>query len=350
MKKIIITGCGGLVGRETTEYLLERGYNVIGIDNNMREEFFGKDGSVTTSIDSLKKLDGFEYHDVDIRDYDKLHAITRQHDYQISAIIHCAAQPSHDWAVRDVFTDFHVNTTATINLLELTRRHFSDATFIFMSTNKVYGDNPNFLDLKELDTRYELDTSDSHFDGISESFSIDHTKHSLFGCSKASADLYVQEYGRYFGMNTVVFRGGCLTGSKYRGAELHGFLNYLVKCGLEGRVYNVYGYKGKQVRDNIHSFDLASAFHEVLLNPRKGGEVYNIGGGRYSNCSLQEAVHMIEDITGKKMLLNYVEDNRIGDHIWWISDVTKFKAHYPNWEQKYDIRAILNEIITNHNQ
>jgi len=344
MKTIIITGCGGLIGSESTEFFLSKGFRVIGIDNNMREYFFGKDGSVNSSLDDLRAQNNFILHTIDIRNYIDLEKIFNEYSSDIDCIIHTAAQPSHDWAAKEPFTDFHINTTATLNLLELTKKYCSKATFIFTSTNKVYGDNPNYLPLIELETRYELEKSHEYYEGIPENFSMDQTKHSLFGCSKLSADVYVQEYGKYFNLKTTVFRGGCLTGSKHKGAELHGFLNYLVKCNIEGRTYNLYGYKGKQVRDNIHSMDLVSAFYEVYKNP-KIGEVYNIGGSRYSNCSIIEAISLIEKITDKKMKLNYINENRIGDHIWWISNTSKFKKHYPNWKQDYSIEKILNNII-----
>lgn len=348
MKTVLITGCGGLIGRESTEFYLSKGYRVLGIDNNMRRYFFGRDGSVIPNLDALKLLENFEYQNIDVRDYDSLETIFYDYSHDIEVIIHTAAQPSHDWAAKEPFTDFHVNMTATLNLLELTRLHCPKATFIFTSTNKVYGDNPNSLPLVELDTRYELPNAHEYYVGLPESFSIDQCKHSLFGCSKISADLYVQEYGRYFGLYTTIFRGGCLTGSKHMGAELHGFLNYLVKCALENRTYNVYGYKGKQVRDNIHSSDLVSAFYEVTKNPKKG-EVYNIGGSRHSNCSIIEAVKLIEGITNKKMNLKYQEGNRSGDHIWWISDVRKFQNDYPEWSYKHDIDSIIQDIINNYN-
>ena len=347
METIVITGCGGLIGRESTEFFLEKGFRVIGVDNNMRQYFFGEDGSVESNIVALQNLQNFEYHEIDIRDYSKLEKIFSKNSNEITGIIHTAAQPSHDWAAKEPFTDFSVNATATLNLLELTRIHCPKATFIFTSTNKVYGDNPNYLPLIELETRYELPTDHLYFQGIDEDFSIDGTKHSLFGCSKVSADVYVQEYGRYFGLNTAVFRGGCLTGSKHKGAELHGFLNYLVKCAMEGRTYNLFGYKGKQVRDNIHSSDLVAAFYEVYKSPRSG-EVYNIGGGRHSNCSIIEAAEMIKQYSGKSANFNYINDNRIGDHIWWISDVSRFKEHYPTWEHKYSIHDIMKELINNY--
>lgn len=347
MKTIIVTGCGGLIGRESTEFFLSKGFRVIGIDNNMRSYFFGADGSVVDNLSALESKANFELHKIDIRDYTSLERIFVKNTTDIDCIIHTAAQPSHDWATKEPFTDFNINATATLNLLELTRLYCPKATFIFTSTNKVYGDNCNNLPFIELDTRYELPIDHKQYDGIDETFSIDNTKHSLFGCSKVSADVYVQEYGRYFGMNTVVFRGGCLTGSKHKGAELHGFLNYLVKCAVEQRTYNIFGYKGKQVRDNIHSSDLVNAFYHVYKAPRSG-EVYNIGGDRYSNCSILEAADIIKQSLNKHIRFNYVESNRIGDHIWWISNTNKFKEHYPDWNHTYNIYDIINEIINNY--
>jgi len=346
MKTVIVTGSGGLVGRESVEFFLKKGFRVLGIDNNQRSYFFGEDGSTHSSIDELKSNSNYHHHNIDIRSYDDLEKLFKENQDNINCIIHCAAQPSHDWAAKEPFTDFHINATATLNLLELTRHYSKDAVFIFMSTNKVYGDNPNSLPFVESDSRYELPTDHSLYNGLDEHFSVDQTKHSLFGCSKTSADMYVQEYGKYFGLKTVVFRGGCLTGSKHKGAELHGFLNFLVKCNLEQRTYNLFGYKGKQVRDNIHSYDLVNAFWHVYNNP-KVGEVYNIGGGRYSNCSVLEAIEKIESVTGIEMKLNYVSENRSGDHIWWISDISKFEKDYPDWKLTYFIDDIINEIIKN---
>jgi CDP-paratose 2-epimerase len=258
--------------------------------------------------------------------------------------VHTAAQPSHDWAAREPRTDFGVNALGTLNMLEMARQYAIDAPFIFTSTNKVYGDTPNSLPLVECETRWEVDASHAYAEhGIDETMSIDQCKHSIFGASKVAADVMVQEYGRYFDMKTAVFRGGCLTGPGHSGAELHGFLSYLMKCAITGREYHIFGYKGKQVRDNIHSHDLVNCFQQVAKAPRVG-EVYNIGGSRHSNCSMQEAIAMCEEIVGKKMNVAYVETNRIGDHIWWISDVRKFQAHYPEWRYEYDVRAILEEI------
>jgi len=261
----------------------------------------------------------------------------------IKAVVHTAAQPSHDWAVRDPQMDFSVNANGTLNLLEATRQYAPDAVFIFTSTNKVYGDTPNRLPLVELETRWEIDPSHPYHDGIDETMSIDQTKHSLFGASKVAADVMVQEYGRYFGMKTACFRGGCLTGPAHAGTELHGFLAYLMKCTATGKPYRVFGYKGKQVRDNIHSHDLIEAFWQFFNAPRSG-EVYNMGGSRHSNCSMLEAIALCEDITGRKLDSSYVEDNRVGDHIWWISGVKKFQSHYPSWSYRYGVREILTEI------
>ena len=346
MKTILVTGAGGLVGRETCEFFLRKGYTVIGIDNNMRSYFFGNDGDINDNIEELKKHPKYTHLTIDIRSYNDLDTAFKLSNTDIDCIIHAAAQPSHDWAINDPMVDFNVNATSTLNLLELTRKYCPDAVFIFMSTNKVYGDNPNYLPLIETDTRWELPSSHIYFNGLPETFSVDATKHSLFGCSKLSADIYVQEYGKYFGMKTTVFRGGCLTGSKHRGAELHGFLNYLVKCNLNRTTYRIFGYKGKQVRDNIHSADLVNAFYEVYQKPNIG-EIYNIGGNRHSNCSIIEAINMIENLTGIPMQTKYFDKNRSGDHIWWISDVSKFKKEYPSWNYTYDINDIINEIVSN---
>lgn len=345
MKTILITGTGGLIGSEATLFFLSKGFRVIGIDNNMRNYFFGSDGDVEESIIALKSIDNYIHHNVDIRNLESLDDIFKNID-ELDCIIHAAAQPSHDWAIKEPFTDFNINATSTLNLLELTRKYFPLSVFIFMSTNKVYGDNSNKLNLIELPTRFEIPNNGPYFNGIDEKFSIDDCKHSLFGCSKLSADVYVQEYGKYFGMKTTIFRGGCLTGSKHKGAELHGFLNYMVKCNMRKSIYTIFGYKGKQVRDNIHSSDLVSAFWEVLQSPRIG-EVYNIGGGRYSNCSILEAINIIGDLTSIPMNTKYIENNRSGDHIWWISNIEKFQIHYPNWKLKYNIQNIISEIINN---
>ena len=341
MKTIVVTGSYGLIGGEVCRFYDKLGFRIIGIDNDMRKYFFGE----SSKEKSDNNFNNYIHHEIDIRDYEDLSKLFSTYSSDISLIVHTAAQPSHDWAAKEPITDFTVNALGTLHLLECTRIFCPDATFIFTSTNKVYGDTPNNLPLIELDTRYELDASHKFYRGIDESMSIDQTKHSLFGVSKASADLMVQEYGRYFGMKTGIFRGGCLTGPSHAGAELHGFLSYLIKCFIYKNPYTIFGYKGKQVRDNIHSYDLVSAFHEFYLNP-KIGEVYNIGGSRYSNISMLESIDKITSILGTKLDYTISEDNRIGDHIWYISDVTKFMEHYPNWNYKYNIDSIISEMIS----
>jgi CDP-paratose 2-epimerase len=340
MKTVIVTGSYGLIGSEVCRFYDKLGFRIIGIDNDMRKYFFGE----STKEKMNNNFNNYIHHNVDIRNYDDLLKIFSEYSTDISLIVHTAAQPSHDWAAKEPITDFTVNSLGTLNLLECTRLFCNNSTFIFTSTNKVYGDTPNKLPLIELDSRYELHNSHKFFNGIDETMSIDQTKHSLFGVSKASADLMVQEYGRYFGIKTGIFRGGCLTGPSHAGAELHGFLSYLIKCFINKKPYTVFGYNGKQVRDNIHSYDLVSAFHEFYLNP-KIGEVYNIGGSRYSNISMLESINKISDILDTKLQYTISKDNRIGDHIWYISDVTKFKEHYPNWNYKYNIDMIINEMI-----
>jgi CDP-paratose 2-epimerase len=323
---------------------------VVGIDNNMRSYFFGPEASTQWSLATLQETcPGFHNESVDIRDADAVMKVFATYGADISLIIHTAAQPSHDWAAREPFTDFAVNALGTLNLLEATRLHCPAAVFIFTSTNKVYGDTPNRLPLHELETRWEIDRWHSYYErGIDESMSIDDSKHSIFGASKVAADIMTQEYGRYFDMKTAVFRGGCLTGPGHSGAELHGFLAYLMKCAALRKEYRIFGYKGKQVRDNIHSFDLVNAFHHVYQKPTIG-EAYNMGGGRFSNCSMLEAIRLCEEITGNEMCLRYVEENRVGDHIWWISDVSKFKSHFPEWQHTRGIQEILTEIYeANH--
>ncbi len=346
MKKVVVTGSAGLIGSEAVRFFCEKGFNVIGIDNDMRKYFFGEEASTKWMLNELKSsYDSFQNHETDIREYKSITRIFAEVGSDIALVIHTAAQPSHDWAAREPFTDFSVNADGTLNLLEATRQFCPKATFIFTSTNKVYGDTPNRLPLKELPTRWEIDSAHGYFkNGIDESMSIDQTKHSIFGASKVAADIMVQEYGRYFGMNTGVFRGGCLTGPAHSGAELHGFLAYLMKCAATKREYSIFGYKGKQVRDNIHSSDLINAFWHFHQAPRIG-EVYNIGGSRFSNCSMIEAITRCEEITGNKMKTAYQETNRIGDHIWWISDVTKFKRHFPKWDLTKNVDDILKEIF-----
>lgn len=343
-KTVLVTGSSGLIGSESVRFFIEKGFQVVGIDNNMREYFFGTEASTTWQTKNLKDKysDDFKFYSIDIRDEKEIAKLFKK--YQFSAIIHTAAQPSHDWAAKEPMTDFSVNATGTLVLLESFRMYCPDATFIFTSTNKVYGDTPNYLPLVELEKRYEISDKHRYFkNGIDESMSIDNSKHSIFGVSKLAADVMVQEYGRYFGLKTTVFRGGCLTGPAHSGTKLHGFLAYLVKCVATGQKYQIFGYKGKQVRDNIHSFDLVNAFWHVYQKPRHG-EVYNMGGSRHSNISMLEAIDKIEKILNKKAVYEYVESNRSGDHIWYISDVSKFKSHYPKWNFTYSIDEILQEI------
>ncbi|MBY0425649.1 MAG: NAD-dependent epimerase/dehydratase family protein [Cytophagales bacterium] len=345
MSVAIITGSAGLIGSEAVQFFHDKFDLVVGVDNNLREYFFGKDGSTIWNNNRLsEKYTNYKSVNVDIRDYASIEKLFKEYGSDIKLILHTAAQPSHDWAAKEPFTDFSVNANGTLNLLEATRLFASEAVFIFTSTNKVYGDNPNYLPLIEKETRWEIDENHPYFkNGIDELMSIDQTKHSLFGASKVAADVLVQEYGRYFNMKTGIFRGGCLTGPNHSGAKLHGFLSYLMKCAITGEHYTVFGYKGKQVRDNIHSWDLVNMFWHFYQNPRSG-EVYNAGGGRFSNCSMQEAIQWSEEITGQKMNYSYTETNRIGDHIWWISDLSKFKSHYPSWNWKYGIMDILTQI------
>ncbi|MGD1904097.1 MAG: NAD-dependent epimerase/dehydratase family protein [Geitlerinemataceae cyanobacterium] len=347
MSLVLVTGSAGLIGSETVRFFCDKGYTVAGIDNNLRASFFGEEASTLWNRDRLREKFGEKYrhHDTDIRDREAIGALFADYGTDISLIVHTAAQPSHDWAARDPFTDFTVNANGTLNLLDNTRQHCPKAVFIFCSTNKVYGDTPNRLPLLELETRWEIDESHPFHAGIDETMSIDRCKHSLFGASKVAADVLVQEYGRYFDMRTACFRGGCLTGPSHSGAELHGFLSYLMKCTVTGKPYKVFGYKGKQVRDNIHSYDLVNAFYHFYQDPRIA-EVYNIGGGRESNCSMLEAISICENISGKKLDWEYKEDNRSGDHIWWIGSLARFQEHYPTWKLNYGIQDILGEIYS----
>jgi len=341
-KKALITGSAGLIGSEAVRFFCAKGFEVHGIDNNMRKYFFGADGDTSWMRKKLLQDEKrYIHHTIDIRDEKKIADLFKANIFDL--IIHTAAQPSHDWAAKEPITDFSINAQATLILLENLRYRAKDATFIFTSTNKVYGDTPNRLPLVERKTRFELPKNHTYYKGIDESMSIDNSTHSIFGVSKAAADLMVQEYGKYFDLHTAVFRGGCLTGPAHSAAKLHGFLAYLVKCIKEGRQYTIIGYKGKQVRDNIHSHDLISAFYEVYKKPRKG-EVYNIGGSRHSNTSVLEAVTQVEAIVGKKAKVTYVDSPRIGDHMWYISDVSKFQSHYPNWRYTYDGDRILEDI------
>ncbi len=344
MRTVIVTGSAGLIGSEAVKRFANEGRRVVGIDNDMRAQFFGAEASTKKTRDDLiANVPSYEHYDLDIRDASAVAELFKRHRGHIEAIVHTASQPSHDWAARDPQTDFRVNANGTLNLLEAAREFSPEAPFIFTSTNKVYGDTPNRLPLRELPKRWEIEPGHEYEPGISETMNIDYSQHSLFGTSKAAADLLVQEYGRYFGMPTVSFRGGCLTGPAHAGTELHGFLSYLMLCTVKNRLYRVFGYKGKQVRDNIHSFDLVEAFAEFIRLPR-AGEVYNMGGSRHSNCSMLEAIDLCEEISGRKLSWSYEETNRIGDHIWWISDVRKFQKHYPDWKFRYSLREILEEI------
>jgi CDP-paratose 2-epimerase len=347
MSVILITGAAGLIGSEAVHFFCKKGFTVVGIDNNMRQVFFGEDASTDWNRDRLLEAygDRYHHHSIDIRDHDAISRVFKTYAEDIGLIIHTAAQPSHDWAAKDPYTDFTVNANGTLVLLENARQICPDAVFIFCSTNKVYGDTPNALPLLEQELRWEIEATHSYYQGIDETMSIDNCKHSLFGASKVAADILVQEYGRYFDMKTAVFRGGCLTGPCHSGTKLHGFLSYLMKCTMTGDPYQIYGYKGKQVRDNIHSYDLVNAFYHFYQAPRIA-EVYNIGGSRFSNCSMLEAIQHCEAIADRKLDWSYVETNRIGDHIWWISDVQKFQNHYPNWKPTHTIEDILKEIFT----
>lgn len=346
MEVAVITGSAGLIGAEAVRFFASKGFRTVGIDNDMRKVYFGPDASTDRSRCELENtISGYVHQSIDIRDRESVTALFSKYMSDIKIVIHTAAQPSHDWAASDPICDFTVNANGTQTLLEATRKYCPEASFIFTSTNKVYGDNPNLLPLQELETRWEVAEDHPYAEyGIDESMSVDQTTHSLFGVSKLAADMMVQEYGRYFGMNTVCFRGGCLTGPGHSGTMLHGFLSYLVKCAITGEQYTVLGYQGKQVRDNIHSYDLVNMFWNYHQSPRPG-EVYNAGGSRHSHCSMQEAIDRCEQITGKPMNLKYSETNRVGDHIWYVSDVRKFQRHYPQWDYKYDLDEILAQII-----
>jgi CDP-paratose 2-epimerase len=345
MGVVVVTGSAGLIGAETVRRFAREGMDIVGIDNDMRARFFGEEASTRWSRQRLEEeIPGYRHYEADIRDAAALDGIFREYGSGIALVVHTAAQPSHDWAAREPFTDFGVNAVGTLNVLEMTRQHCPESPFIFTSTNKVYGDAPNYLPRIELEERWELEPSHAYAEhGIDETMSIDQCLHSVFGASKVAADVMVQEYGRYFGMKTAVFRGGCLTGPGHSGAELHGFLSYLMKCCMTGREYRIFGYKAKQVRDNIHSSDLVDAFVHFYRQPRSG-EVYNMGGSRHSNCSMREAIAACERIAGKKLDWTYVDENRVGDHIWWISDVRRFQSHYPDWRYQYDTARIFEEI------
>ena len=350
MSGVLVTGSAGLIGSEAVRHFAGLGMDVVGLDNDMRKFFFGEEASTSWNQKRLESdLKNYTHLDVDIRDYTEIEKIFQRYGRDLALIIHTAAQPSHDWAARDPFSDFTVNANGTLNLLQAARTYCPTTPFIFTSTNKVYGDTPNLLPLQELEKRWEIDPSHRYTVGIAEDMSIDQTKHSLFGASKVAADVLVQEYGRYFDMPTVCFRGGCLTGPNHSGTQLHGFLAYLMKCAMSGTHYTVFGYKGKQVRDNIHSADLISAFHQFYLAPRVA-EVYNIGGGRESNCSMMEAIELCESITGQPLDHSYTEDNRSGDHIWYVSDLAKFKGHYPDWRITYDVPRILQQMYDSNQE
>lgn len=349
MSVAIITGSAGLIGSEAVRHFAGQGLDVVGVDNDMRRRFFGEEASTTWQRQELEhELDSrYRHVSADIRDQDAIESLFRSVGSELALVVHTAAQPSHDWAAREPHTDFTVNANGTLNMLEATRQFAPDAVFIFTSTNKVYGDTPNRLPLVERDLRWEISPDHTYANGIREDMSIDQTLHSLFGASKVAADVVVQEYGRYFDLQTACFRGGCLTGPNHSGTQLHGFLAYLVKCATTGAPYTVFGYKGKQVRDNIHSVDLINAFDHFFRAPRCG-EVYNMGGSRFSNCSMMEAIQICEEITGQPMNYTYSDTNRVGDHIWWVSDVSKFQSHYPDWKLTYDVPRICREIHQNN--
>ena len=345
MSVVLITGSCGLVGSESVKFFISKGFDVVGIDNNFRSKFFGKDGDINWVKNKLIKIHkNYTHNNLDIRNYSALEKIFKKYKNSIKLIIHSAAQPSHDWAKRKPFIDFGINALGTLNLLNLTRMYSYNAPFIFMSTNKVYGDNPNLLPLNELKYRWEISKKHKYFKGINESMSLDNCVHSFFGASKTYADLIVQEYGKNEGLKTVCFRAGCITGPNHSGAKLHGFLSYLVKTSLKTKKYFIFGYKGKQVRDNIHSQDMVECFWNYFKKPRIG-EIYNIGGGRKSNCSVTEALNYVELLANLRIDRKYQRTNRIGDHIWYISDTRKFKKHYPKWKQKYDTKKIIEELI-----
>ena len=346
MAVAVITGSAGLIGSEAARFFAKKGLDIVGIDNDMRRQFFGEEASTAWNRGRLEaELKAYRHYDIDIRNESGVADLFGRYGASVAVVIHAAAQPSHDWAAKAPFVDFSINAGGTLNLLEATRQCCPDACFIFTSTNKVYGDTPNQLPLVEMASRWELPDDHPYGRyGIDESMSIDQTMHSLFGASKVAADVLVQEYGRYFGMKTACFRGGCLTGPGHSGTELHGFLAYLVKCAVTDTPYVVFGYRGKQVRDNIHSFDLVNALWHFFEAPRLG-EVYNMGGGRYCNCSMLEAIEKCQNFSGREMRWSYNEANRAGDHIWWISDIRRFQAHYSGWSVRYDLDAILCEIF-----
>ena len=342
LNSILVTGSSGLIGSQAVEHFDRQGCRVIGVDNNMRRQFFGPLGDTTWNLTRLKNATTrFEHYELDVRDRSGLFALFKVHAFD--AILHCAAQPSHDKAREIPLVDFEINALGTANVLEAMRQFCPDARLVFLSTNKVYGDAPNEVPLKETPARYDY-ADPANWNGINEECRIDRTTHSVFGASKVAGDVLAQEYGRYFGLNVGVFRGGCLTGPNHSGVELHGFLSYLVKVAISGGSYTVFGYKGKQVRDNIHSYDVVRAAEEFFLNPRPG-EVYNIGGGRENSVSILEAFDHIEGITGKRIRWEYHDEPRKGDHICYISDLRKLRSHLPNWTLTYSLERILEEIV-----
>ena len=345
MSVVLITGSCGLVGSESVKFFSSKGFDVVGIDNNFRLKLFGKDGDINWIKNKLiKEHKNYKHKNIDIRNYSALEKIFQKYKNSFKLVIHSAAQPSHDWAKTKPFVDFGINALGTLNILNLTKKYSNNASFIFMSTNKVYGDNPNLLPLQELKSRWEISKKHKYFKGINESMNIDNCIHSFFGTSKSYADLVVQEYGKNAGLKTVSFRAGCITGPNHSGAKLHGFLSYLVKSSLSKKTYSIFGYKGKQVRDNIHSHDLVQCFWNYFQKPSIG-EVYNIGGGRTSNCSVIEALNLVESIANIEIKKKYNKENRIGDHIWYVSDTKKFRKNYPNWKQKYNTKKIIEELI-----
>ncbi|GGK94723.1 NAD-dependent epimerase/dehydratase family protein [Mangrovihabitans endophyticus] len=345
MTVALVTGSGGLIGSEAVRHFAGLGLDVVGIDNDMRQEFFGAEASTAWNVRKLTADlgDRYTHHGIDLRDRDALAKVFASYGTDIAVVIHTAAQPSHDWAVRDPFTDFDVNAVGTLNVLQNVREHCIDAPVIHCSTNKVYGDRPNSLPYVERETRWELPEDHPYYQGIAEDMSIDQCLHSVFGASKVAADVMVQEFGRYFGMRTAVFRGGTLTGPAHSATELHGYLGYVMRCNMERRTYKIFGYKGKMVRDSIHSHDVLTAFEAFFRNPRSAA-VYNLGGGRFSNSSHLEAFALAEKISSKEMITEYVADNRVGDHKWWIGSNAAFQADYPDWKQVYDVPMILQEI------
>lgn len=346
MSVVVVTGSGGLIGSEAALFYGKEGYKVVGIDNDMRQYFFGKESSTRWNRERIEQVlgDKYEHHEADIRNWEQISPIFEKYKSDIALVVHTAAQPSHDWAAKEPFTDFSINANGTLVMLEATRQYCPETVFVHLSTNKVYGDRPNTLPLVELEKRWELDASHPYQNGIPEEMSIDNSMHSLFGASKAAADLLVQEYGRYFNIKTAAFRGGVLSGPQHSGAQLHGFPSYLMRCAMTGTHYTVIGYKGKQVRDVIHCNDVIRAIDAFFKKPRVA-QAYNLGGGRESNTSVLEGIAMCEEITGKKMDTSYTETNRMGDHIWYISDLSKFKSHYPDWKLTYpSVRDIFQEI------